>query len=209
MTMDLMILAKSDKHNGCCVAGINKVGKFVRLVRDKEGHALEKSQCKFKKLDILTVEAHHAPLEFQKENYILSRLINTYRSSVSIGDLKVFVQNPLFIFSNTNPWLDENEMNRQKSTFVFARVNNLYIFRNDEGKYKADFTYNNQEYKGFSITDPEFKLECRKILNAYVLVSLPSLPYNKYGKELYYKFICAVYPIKKSEKSYLFDSYKI
>ena len=55
MKIELMVLAKSDKNNGFCVAGVTKTGKFVRLVKDFEGSALNKEQCKFNKTDLLTV----------------------------------------------------------------------------------------------------------------------------------------------------------
>lgn len=42
MKTELLILAKSDKNNGYCVVGINKFGKFIRLVKNFEGHCLDK-----------------------------------------------------------------------------------------------------------------------------------------------------------------------
>ena len=56
MKMKLLILAKSDKNNGYCVVGINRFGKFVRLVKNSEGHALAKGRCNFNKMDFLTVD---------------------------------------------------------------------------------------------------------------------------------------------------------
>lgn len=209
MIIDLIVLAKSDKHNGYCVACINKFGEFVRLVRDSEGHAIEKEQCKFKKLDFLTVDVTCAPLEHQKENYILNKILNSSRSMTSINNLMPLLECSSFIFGDTNPWLDEKEINKPKSSFLFAEVTNLHIYENDEDKHKCDFIYNNYGYKGFSITDPEFKLKNKKFSKAFILVSLPNAPYNRYGNGLYYKFICAVYPYENSQKSYLFDCYKI
>lgn len=209
MNIKLTVLAKSDKHTGLCVAGIDAFGKFIRLVRDKEGHALRSEQCKFKKLDFLTVDATAAPLKHQEENYVLNELIKFSKSNIYIEDLKQYIQNPSFVFLNTNPWLIEEEINKQRTSFLFVEVNDLHIYENDEGKYKCDFTYNNQNYERFSITDPEFKLKIRKISKAVILVSLPDTSYNKYGKELYYKFVCAVYPLEDPKKSYEFDCYKI
>jgi hypothetical protein len=84
-------------------------------------------------------------------------------------------------------------MRKQKSTFMFAEVEELRIYRNGENKYKADFLYKGNEYKGFSITDPKFMNCERKIERAKLLLSLPNAPYNRYGHDLFYKFICAVY----------------
>ena len=209
MNIKLTVLAKSDKHTGFCVAGIDESGKFIRLVRDKEGHALGKEQCKFKKMDFLTVDTTSVPLRHQKENHILNQIVQFSKSTMSIENLKKYIQNPEFVFLNTNPWLIEKEINTQKISLLLVEVTDLHIYKNNEGKYKCDFNYNNHNYKGFSVTDPEFKLKNQKISKAIILVSLPDSPYNRYGSELYYKFVCAVYPLQNHKKSYLFDCYKI
>ena len=209
MNLNLIVLAKSDKHTGYCVAGIDEFGNFIRLVRDKESHALSKEQCKFNKLDFLTINATSAPLKHQRENFILDALIRYRKSTISVENLKKYIQNPEFIFSSISPWLSEKEINRQKISFLFVEVTYLHIYENHEGKYKCDFTYNNRDYKGFSITDPKFKLKNKKIYSAAILVSLPDTPYNRYGSELYYKFICAIYPIENSKKLDEIDCYKI
>lgn len=209
MKMELLVLAKSDKNNGYCVVGINRFGEFIRLVKNSEGHALDKEQCDFSKIDILTVSMVPAPLIHQKENYVLVKIINRIKTNINNEDLKKYTQNPEFIFSNVNPWLTEEEINHQNSSFLFVEITDLFIYENDEGKHKCDFTYNNNTYKGFSITDPKFKLKNKEISKCLVAVSLPEVPYKKYGNDLYYKFVCAVYPLKNFTKSYNVDCYKI
>ena len=209
MKMQLLILAKSDKNNGYCVVGINKFGKFIRLAKNSEGHALDKEQCEFNKMDFLTVDAMPAPLVHQKENYVLSKIINHTKSNVQAEDLQKYTQNPKFIFSNINPWLTEEEINNQNTSFLFIEVTNLFIYENDEGKHKCDFIYNSSNYKGFSVTDPKFKFNDSRISKSLIAVSLPEFPYKKYGNDLYYKFVCAVYPLKNYGKSYDMDCYKI
>ena len=103
MHLYLTIIAKSDKHTGFCVAGINSKGKIVHLIHDKEGHALCKEQCKFKKLDSLTVRVNYAPLKHQRENYILDEIVELSKPSISINELKYYLQKPDFIFLNTKP----------------------------------------------------------------------------------------------------------
>jgi len=209
MKLNLTVLAKSDKHNGYCVAALDQRGRILRLVRDAEGHALTEDQCRFKKLDHIIADVEPAPLKHQKENHVLTELVESKKSSTSINDLGRFLQRPPLIFGNTMPWLSEEDMGKQKSTFLFVEVDDLRIYLNDEEKYKADFLYNGQAYEGFSITDPAFKTKEQKSAKAAILVSLPNAPYNRYGHELYYKFICAVYPIKNSKKSCELDFYKI
>ena len=209
MKMELMILAKSDKNNGYCVVGINKFGQFIRLVKNNEGHALNRDQCKFNKMDLLTVSVARAPLTHQKENYVLHEIISCTETNIQTENLKKYIQNPEFIFSNVNPWLIEEEINNQSTSFLFVEIADLFIYENDEGKHKCDFTYNNNNYKGFSITDPKFKLKNKKISKSLLGVSLPEIPYKKYGNDLYYKFVCAVYPLRDSVKSYDMDFYMI
>jgi len=42
-----------------------------------------------------------------------------------------------------------------------------------------------------------------------ILITLPDAPYKRYGHELYYKFVAAVYPLESADKSYDIDFYKI
>lgn len=209
MKMELIILVKSDKNNGYCVVGINKFGKFIRLVKNNEGHSLDKEQCKFNKTDLLTVNVVPAPLIHQKENYVLHEIISRTETNIKNENLKKYIQNSEFIFSNVNPWLVEEEINSQSVSFLFVEIDDLFIYENDEGKYKCDFTYNNNNYKGFSITDPKFKLKNKKISKSLLGVSLPEVPYRKYGNNLYYKFVCTVYPLRDSVKSYDMDCHMI
>lgn len=76
MKTKLLILAKSDKNSVYCVVGINKFGKFIRLVKNFEGYSLDKEQFKFGKMDLLTVNVIPAPLTHQKENYVLKEIIS-------------------------------------------------------------------------------------------------------------------------------------
>lgn len=82
MKMKLLVLAKSDKNNGYCVVGVNRFGKFIRLVKNSEGHALAKERCNFNKMDFLTIDAMPAPLVHQKENYVLGEIINHTKSNM-------------------------------------------------------------------------------------------------------------------------------
>jgi len=193
MREDLTVIAKSNKHNGYCVAAINKKGRIIRLVRDKEGHALFKESCGgFNKLDKITASIRPAPLKNQQENFIMEEVLGT-AGTVKSSDFNGLLSNSAFIFGNAEPWLNKNEMKKQTPTFLLADVEDLQIYRNNEDKYKADFLYKNNEYKGFSITDPKFLHGTRRIEKARLLFSLPDAPYSRYGLELFYKFICAVY----------------
>ena len=176
MKTELLILTKSDKNNGYCVVSINKFGKFIRLVKNFEGHSLDKEQFKFGNMDLLTVNVIPAPLINQKENYVLIEIINQTKTNIKNENLRKYIQNPEFIFSNANPWLTQEEINHQNESFLFLEITDLIIYENNEGKHKCDFTYNNNNYKGFSVTDPKFKLKNKKISKSILGVSLPELP---------------------------------
>jgi hypothetical protein len=206
---NLTVIAKSDKHTGYCVAAMDEKGRITRLVRDKEGHALTEEQCKFKKLDRISVDITHAPLKHQRENYVLNELLSVRPPILTPDGLYAFLQKPRHIFSNGNPWLTEEEMCVQRTTFLFAEVSSLHIYENDEGKMKADFIFRGTEYKNFSITDPAFKARKRRIQRAALLLSLPDAAYTRYGNELYYKFICAVYPLRAAGKTFELDCYRV
>ena len=207
MKAKLTVIAKSDKHTGYCVAVMDEKGRIIRLVRDKEGHALTEEQCRFKKLDRILVDITHAPLRYQRENYVLNELLEVRPPILTADGLTAFFHDQAHVFGNENPWLTEEEMQRQRATFMFAEVSDLCIYENDEEKMKADFIIRGIEHKGFSITDPAFKTRKRRIKRAALLFSLPDAAYTRYGNELYYKFICAVYPLKAAEKA--LDCYRI
>lgn len=202
MKTKLTIVAKSDKHGGFCIAAIDGRGKFYRLVRDEQGHALTEEQCKFKKLDIIIADILPAPLKHQPENYVLNELLEVQSAVLSADKLRSLFRNPAQIFADEKPWLTENEIFQQRNSLVFAQVDNLHIYENDEEKIKADFWLGGVEHKGFSITDPEFKSKAKKINSAMALFSLPDIPYARYGHELYYKFICAINVGEKSLDCY-------
>ncbi|MBJ3655579.1 hypothetical protein JGC59_23545, partial [Salmonella enterica subsp. enterica serovar Derby] len=45
MTIEIIILANSIKHQACCVAGKTIAGEWVRIVADSSGKELTKEQA--------------------------------------------------------------------------------------------------------------------------------------------------------------------
>ena len=142
------------------------------------------------------IDITHTPLKHQRENYVLNELLEVRPPILTADGLTAFFHDRAHIFGNETPWLSEEEMQRQRTTFMFAEVSDLHIYENDEEKMKADFIFRGIEHRGFSITDPAFKTKERRIKRAALLFSLPDAAYTRYGNKLYYKFICAVYPLK-------------
>jgi len=81
-------------------------------------------------------------------------------------------------------------------TMVSIMVKNLVIYRDDNSKYRTDFTIGNNTVNHISMTDPDY-YRCAKdakkynpfyVGNAIIIVSLPSDP-------TYYKFIAKIFAI--------------
>ncbi|GMO67712.1 MAG: hypothetical protein Ta2D_13100 [Rickettsiales bacterium] len=80
MKKRILLLTKSDKNKGYCLAGIDlDTNKFVRLVGDKNGAEIKKEKCKLlnnteiEPLDVLNIDIiEQCPLLLQPENCLLS-----------------------------------------------------------------------------------------------------------------------------------------
>ena len=191
----VVILTKSDKQGGYCVAGITEHGKWVRLVTNKKGAALDKKKCTYTLLDIIDAEVEPCPIPFQPENI---KLLNY--QIVEKTDLETIIQrfNLLcktdYAFLNLKQFLKEVEMQKLENSLIILKGENIESYRNDNGKWKAKFTYNRKEYREISVTDPNYFKQSFKVKNAYLVMSLPPDAYEINDMLLYYKFIAAIYP---------------
>lgn len=211
MTKDIIILTKSKKDNGYCVAGIEQeTGKWIRLVSSNQmlKGALSDFDMQLtngeicEPLDLVRVEIQEAvPKGCQTENHLIMYGKKWLKlGTKTINDvLKVHSpSNRDKIFGSSFPCL--NAVDYFTYSLVLAEVENLRIYYNSTGSRKAEFIYNTIHYKGVSVTDIEY---CRKRIhqnefnyeNAYIVVSIPNEPYEADGK--YYKFIAKVFPGKE------------
>lgn len=210
MTKDIIILTKSKKDNGYCVAGVEyETGKWIRLVSinqlfkgaltDFDMQLTNGDVCE--PLDLVRVEIWGAaPKGCQTENYLIARGTKWIKLGKKTIEDVLKIHSPSKrdkIFGSSYPCL--NAVDYFTYSLVLAEVKNLRIYYNDNGSRKAEFTYNNIQYKGISVTDLEY---CRKKMyqnefnyeKAYIVVSIPNEPYDADGK--YYKFIAKVFPVK-------------
>jgi len=193
----ITILAKSVKHTGFCVVGIDDSGKWVRLVRDDEGHALPEEDCKFEKLDIINADAAPAPLPRQPENHILNEVYSTTKGRQDLAIFEDLLDNweNECIFYDDERFLPPRRCLKGRPSITAVSVNDFEIYQHSEGTYKASFICNSIKYKDISVTDPEYMRRACKLKRATIIATLPGTPFSKYGRDLYYKFVCAVYPL--------------
>lgn len=204
--VELIVLTKSSKFSGYCVAGIErKSGKWIRLVTENVtsyGAVEEKNLiyedggcCKI--LDIIEAPVISGMEDvLQPENVLLvvSEYIRFLGRATMEDVLKVHpVEMKNFIFGNQYQYVTEQKVEEIRYSLTLVEVHDLYIKQviNPEGKCKtkADFIYQGYKYENMSVTDYRFySIEEMLYAGAYIVVSIGT-PYN--GR--YYKFISAIY----------------
>ncbi|MBQ7226078.1 MAG: hypothetical protein IJX02_05695 [Clostridia bacterium] len=212
MYKEIVILTKSKKNNKYCVAGIElNARKWIRLVTfDKlSDGALDDLDLELatggcaESLDVVRVSIiKEVPVGCQTENNLIERRKKLYKiGKMSLRELFDLV-NPIdspYIFLNANRYLDN--LDGLDYSLVLAKVTNMRVYYNDNGKRKADFQYNIETYAQISVTDPIYldlfeetgtKNELF-IDKAYVVVSIPHKPHNATG--FYYKFLAKIFPV--------------
>lgn len=211
MKKEAVILTRSSKIGGYCVAGVDiHTGEWVRFVSDdaKTHGALSRNDIRYrdgrlcKPLDVVAVEViDFAPLEHQPENYLIDT--NSYwvkQDELTISDVAQIHPAEIrpYLYGNLAPYVNEHEMKRINYSLTLIEVSNLIInqVKNIYGdpKTKARFFYNGRLYTNMSVTDPEYYSvpDGTRYDQAYLVVSLPDAPRPE---NCYYKFIAQIYPI--------------
>lgn len=166
MKKELIILTKSAKINGFCVAGIDiSNGKWIRLVSDDvsgEGAVAERdltyddgTQAKI--FDLVAVECMPAATKAQSENYLYDKNCNWKKiKTVSYEDVfkNYQLSDSAFIFGNSERSLNENEINGE--SLMLAKIDKIKInvvFEYGKKKWKVNFEYNGSKYINISVGD--------------------------------------------------------
>ena len=201
--MDLIILTKSSKYGGYCVAGIDmQTHRWVRLVTDDESvdGALTDDDCRYRdhtdmeELDIVRVQdavpcgnrGHQSENHYFNRGYYFEQ-IGTYPAS-DLSKLLSPYPYPV-VLGNMYERISQREMNMDHSLELIY-VKDLDIRYNENRKLKASFLYNGIRYQNFSVTDPALYGRNQDISCAVLAVSLGNRPYNGF----YYKYIAKCYP---------------
>lgn len=215
MKRQIVLLTKSAKDKGYCVAGIDcETKKWVRLVTSENGNtgALSKAdisyfsngqEWQFVPLDMVEVDtSDYFTKNSQTENCLLKGKISKPLRRYSINDFICFysAQSPAYIYCNTREYLIKEEVRNIRYSLLFVKVQNLLIESNGN-KIKARFYYNNNFYNNFSVTDKKVYSEIldtqedKFYEESYIVVSLPALPWSDTGEDRYYKFIAQIFEI--------------
>lgn len=166
MKKEIIILTKSAKINGFCVAGIDiSNGQWIRLVSDDETGegAVSKADLTFQNgtqaeiFDLVAVECMPAPTEAQAENYLYDN--RYYWGKIrTMNREEAFAECPLsnsqFLFENSERSLDDNEITGE--SLVLAEIDHIVINvvnEYDKKKWKVNFEYNGSKYSNISIGD--------------------------------------------------------
>lgn len=166
MKKEIIILTKSAKINGFCVAGIDITnGQWIRLVSDDENGegAVAREDLTFEDgtqaeiFDLVAVECEPVATYSQAENYLYDKThcwtkIRTMNRTEAFSYCRL--NNSPFIFVNRKRSLDENEVNGE--SLMLAEINNIIIkvvCEYDRKKWKVDFEYNGISYFDISVGD--------------------------------------------------------
>lgn len=168
MEKEVIILTKSDKNGGYCVAGIDKGnGKFIRLVsEDCESHfalhnndlIYEDEQSYVEVMDVVKVrlKCKQNCIE-QPENYIIDD--GYYMKKIGVSnrsEISQYLMKQDYIFYNSSNLIESENLEKelQKYSLVMFKVDELNLWKD---KYKeritANFTHEGNEYRFIKITD--------------------------------------------------------
>lgn len=206
MRRSVVILTKSAKHGGYCVAGLDvDTGQWLRLVsadRQRKG-ALTDDDMRYRNgdiadcLDVVSLNTlGEEPSRYQPENI----LIDDGEDWQKLGQWPLRQVMRLheperrpFIFWDSSPYLCEAEMDMLDHSLTMAEVEELILIRNPYRKMKTSFFYCGRLYENISMTDISFygAAHGTRIQRALLVASLPEVDFQG----CYYKFIAKIFPL--------------
>ena len=209
----MVILAKSYKQGGYCVAGMNLFnGEWIRLVSSRNhDNAISKYSMDSRNincLDIVDVDLIESiPLSCQKENFLIyegTGIIKTGKLDLENVVNEINLDKPNYIFVNNHKYITDAEVKKLARSLLFVKVSDFRVTarRNSEiekPKFKCSFCYNDTNYFNLSLTDPNFcSLDKvgKLIKSAALVISLPS---KAYDDGAFYKFVSSVFPLEAKE----------
>lgn len=209
-TIEAVILTKSAKNGGYCVAGIDvQTSEWVRFVsNDDTSHGAlfnqdmqyeDGSYCEI--LDVVRIPIlDNVPSEHQPENVLIDDEKYWEKTrALSIPELLEIhpPEQHFLLLGNQYAYITEERIGIVGHSLILIRVNNLVITHPYEHTTKATFDYNFDTYEKMSITDPAFynTPDQTNIGEAILVISLPDAPYQE---RRYYKFIAKIFPTKHS-----------
>lgn len=221
MEREVIVLAKSKKYGGYCVAGIDAyTGNWIRLVStDRNSHgAVPKHYMRDQRgnaigvLDKIKVRLkQYVPDGHQIENYIYDESFHFIKQgTVELNSIVAMIQQKLesYIFYNDKRLISEEDAKQisydRWHSLEWIQVKKLRIYTKynsyrDNISYRGEIDYKGHHYSDLSITDEAFvercKIEQTEILyNPFLVMSL-GVAFEK--DNCHYKLIATVLENKK------------
>lgn len=173
MKKEIIILTKSDKRAGYCIAGIDKeTGEWVRVISSNwmTEHAVPGSDlvCDDGKevdiYDVVEIEFIKAvPTNVQPENYLYNEKAKWKKKGKSNLDEVLWIHcydNADYVFGNTQNRLEGNEAYLTESSILMLKVDNSrYNVKRfpERTLFQMNFSYKKEEYSFFKITQKDLK----------------------------------------------------
>jgi hypothetical protein len=206
-TVEAVILTKSSKNGGYCVAGIDtNTGDWVRFVSCDQAshgaltyaHLVDRNGELIVPFDVVIVPIEGtAPLAIQPENV----LIDETRAWEKIGVMTIDevlqlhgLEHPLNLLGNEYSYITEPRVRTVGYSLTIVQVKDLCITHPQPYKTKATFFYGLERYEGIAVTDRDYynAPDGLSIEKAYLVMSLPDAPIEGTGNNKYYKFIAKI-----------------
>mgnify|MGYP001050045125 FL=1 len=208
MNKRAVILTKSYKNGGYCVAGIDvNTSDWIRFVSSNistHGAVTDEMMCYTDGscceigdiVKVQVVEPTQSP--HQPENYLIDE--NSYWQKEGEMNLDELLdlhscENAYypFIFQDNWSYIESNALEEVEQSLVMVKVSDLTInpvYNGTPVTNKCDFLYRGNWYKYMSITDPDYRNDGPTVCidKAIVIVSLPDAPRN--GK--FYKCVAKI-----------------
>lgn len=225
MEKRIVILAKSNKFSGYCVAGFDiDSNKYIRLVPKNEPNnpqnSLLEADLRYSNnepisvLDIVKCTVvKQAADKHQTENWVLD--VNAPKEklgTISITELGKYLSYEELVFYST----EEDVKNTVIDGNVFHSIEMILVrdvdIYNRYGKIKADFTYKENKYTCMSVTDPVYTVPSKdntpiKHLDNAVLVI--TLPHDTYINGLYFKIVASIFSVENAKDLVELMEYKV
>lgn len=173
MRKEIIILTKSDKRAGYCVAGIDKyTGEWIRVISSNNvtEHAVPGADLicddgrEVDIYDIVEIEFIRAmPTDVQPENYLYNEEVQWKKKGKSSldGVLRIHgYDNFDYVFGNIQNRLEGNEAYLAKSSLLLLKVDNSrYNVKRfpERTLFQMNFSYKKEEYCFFKITQKDLK----------------------------------------------------
>lgn len=207
MEKNIIILTKSFKHTGYCIAGIDyETGEWIRLVSSNilTERAVPEEQLKLdngKELDIYDIICvditEYVGTDIQPENY----LYNEQQEWEYIGQsyLEEVIEKhgydePEFVFSNTDKRLGEDTVFNGSPSLLLLNIQSgeFFIKTFESQKVQINFWYNGREYRYIKVTQIDLKNSFRGRNDGTYPLHSHSIVFSltdKYVDNRYYKVV--------------------